>query len=193
MDLGAVDPTAVHGAVGHALTNDLATLGAIETALDEHARERATRRDRPPPSGGRLVARRQAGGLGARAGDASTARPVRPPDRRVPCPRRRTRRRLPRDRHAARDRVRRMDATTAATAISANGIDSRTPSSQRTDGSSCASRIDGSRLDPRMWRTRSGARSSAGSTHPLPDRVLVVHPLSDTGPDGPGPASTGRQ
>ncbi|MGB3734263.1 MAG: DUF559 domain-containing protein [Ilumatobacter sp.] len=39
VDLGAVDPTAVHGAVGHALTNDLATLGAIETALDEHARK----------------------------------------------------------------------------------------------------------------------------------------------------------
>lgn len=39
VDLGAVDPDAVHGAVGHALTNDLATLGAIETTLDQHGRK----------------------------------------------------------------------------------------------------------------------------------------------------------
>lgn len=38
VDLGAVAPEAVHGAVGHALTNDLASLSAIETALVEHAR-----------------------------------------------------------------------------------------------------------------------------------------------------------
>ncbi len=38
VDLGAVDAEAVHGAVGHALTNDLATLGAIETTLEQHAR-----------------------------------------------------------------------------------------------------------------------------------------------------------
>lgn len=37
VDLGAVAPDAVHGAVGHALTNDLASLAAIETALVEHA------------------------------------------------------------------------------------------------------------------------------------------------------------
>ena len=37
VDLGAVAPHAVHGAVGHALTNDLATLPAVETALVEHA------------------------------------------------------------------------------------------------------------------------------------------------------------
>lgn len=39
VDLGAVDPDAVHGAVGHALTNDLATLGAIETTIAQHARK----------------------------------------------------------------------------------------------------------------------------------------------------------
>ncbi len=39
VDLGAVDSDAVHGAVGHALTNDLATLGAIETTLAHHARK----------------------------------------------------------------------------------------------------------------------------------------------------------
>lgn len=38
IDLGAVAPDAVNGAVGHALTNDLASLPAIETALAEHAR-----------------------------------------------------------------------------------------------------------------------------------------------------------
>lgn len=37
VDLGAVDPDSVHGAVGHALTNDLASLSAIETALTDHA------------------------------------------------------------------------------------------------------------------------------------------------------------
>ncbi len=39
VDLGAVAPEAVHGAVGHALTNRLATLAAIETALHRHARK----------------------------------------------------------------------------------------------------------------------------------------------------------
>ncbi|MFT4656304.1 MAG: very-short-patch-repair endonuclease [Ilumatobacter sp.] len=38
VDLGAVAPRHVHGAVGHALTNDLATLEAIETVLFSHAR-----------------------------------------------------------------------------------------------------------------------------------------------------------
>lgn len=38
LDLGAVDADAVHGAVGHCLTNRLATFGAIESALDQHAR-----------------------------------------------------------------------------------------------------------------------------------------------------------
>lgn len=38
VDLGAVDPDAVDGAVGHALTNGLATLGAIEATLAQHAR-----------------------------------------------------------------------------------------------------------------------------------------------------------
>lgn len=37
LDLGAVAEPDVHGAVGHALTNDLASLDAIETALGEHA------------------------------------------------------------------------------------------------------------------------------------------------------------
>ncbi len=39
VDLGAVDADAVHGAVGHALTNDLVTLDAIEAALAGHARQ----------------------------------------------------------------------------------------------------------------------------------------------------------
>lgn len=39
VDLGAVDRAAVHGAVGHALTNDLATLDAIESTLGQHARK----------------------------------------------------------------------------------------------------------------------------------------------------------
>jgi len=38
VDLGAVAPDAVHGAVGHALTNDLASLDALETTLTAHAR-----------------------------------------------------------------------------------------------------------------------------------------------------------
>ncbi|MGA9277556.1 DUF559 domain-containing protein [Ilumatobacter sp.] len=38
LDLGAVAPHDVHGAVGHALTNDLATIDAIETVLQQHAR-----------------------------------------------------------------------------------------------------------------------------------------------------------
>jgi very-short-patch-repair endonuclease len=38
IDLGAVAPDAVHGAVGHALTNKLATIAAIETTLIGHAR-----------------------------------------------------------------------------------------------------------------------------------------------------------
>ena len=38
LDLGAVAPEAVHGAVGHALANELANLSAIETALQQHAR-----------------------------------------------------------------------------------------------------------------------------------------------------------
>jgi len=37
LDLGAEAEADVHGAVGHALTNDLASLDAIETALIEHA------------------------------------------------------------------------------------------------------------------------------------------------------------
>lgn len=39
LDLGAVAPHLVHGAVGHSLTNDLASIAAIETALLEHARK----------------------------------------------------------------------------------------------------------------------------------------------------------
>jgi len=39
VDLGAASPDAVHGAVGHALTNRLATLDAMESALDQHARK----------------------------------------------------------------------------------------------------------------------------------------------------------
>ena len=39
IDLGAVAPDAVHGAVGHALTNGLATLDAIESTLHQHARQ----------------------------------------------------------------------------------------------------------------------------------------------------------
>lgn len=39
VDLGAVAPDAVHGAVGHALTNDLASLNAIESALVAHAKQ----------------------------------------------------------------------------------------------------------------------------------------------------------
>jgi very-short-patch-repair endonuclease len=38
LDLGAVDPAALHGAVGHAITTNLATLGALEIAAAEHAR-----------------------------------------------------------------------------------------------------------------------------------------------------------
>ena len=38
IDLGAVAPTMVHGAVGHALANDLASLDAIESTLLAHAR-----------------------------------------------------------------------------------------------------------------------------------------------------------
>ncbi|WP_041298385.1 DUF559 domain-containing protein [Ilumatobacter coccineus] len=38
LDLGAVDRPAVSGAVGHAITNDLATLDALETVVVEHAR-----------------------------------------------------------------------------------------------------------------------------------------------------------
>jgi very-short-patch-repair endonuclease len=37
LDLGAVAPDHVHGAVGHVLTHDLASLEAIETTLNEHA------------------------------------------------------------------------------------------------------------------------------------------------------------
>ena len=39
VDLGAEAPDAVHGAVGHAITNRLATLDAIESALDRHAKK----------------------------------------------------------------------------------------------------------------------------------------------------------
>ncbi len=39
IDLGAVDAGAVHGAVGHALTTDLASLGAIQTTVIEHSRQ----------------------------------------------------------------------------------------------------------------------------------------------------------
>ena len=38
VDLGAVAPDAVHGAVGHALTTELVSLSAIETACGEHSR-----------------------------------------------------------------------------------------------------------------------------------------------------------
>ncbi|WP_040491012.1 DUF559 domain-containing protein [Ilumatobacter nonamiensis] len=38
LDLGAVAADDVHGAVGHALTNDLASIAAIETVLQQHAR-----------------------------------------------------------------------------------------------------------------------------------------------------------
>jgi very-short-patch-repair endonuclease len=38
IDLGAVDPDGLHGAVGHAIATNLASLTAIETALAEHAR-----------------------------------------------------------------------------------------------------------------------------------------------------------
>ena len=38
LDLGAVDPAALHGAVGHAITTNLATLDALEFAAAEHAR-----------------------------------------------------------------------------------------------------------------------------------------------------------
>jgi very-short-patch-repair endonuclease len=38
LDLGAVDPAALHGAVGHAITTNLATLDALEIAAAEHAR-----------------------------------------------------------------------------------------------------------------------------------------------------------
>jgi very-short-patch-repair endonuclease len=38
LDLGAVDPDALHGAVGHAITTNLVTLDALEVAAAEHAR-----------------------------------------------------------------------------------------------------------------------------------------------------------
>ena len=38
LDLGAVDPPALHGAVGHAITTNLASLDALEFAAAEHAR-----------------------------------------------------------------------------------------------------------------------------------------------------------
>ena len=38
VDLGAVAPDAVHGAVGHVLTNRLAPIESLETAVREHAR-----------------------------------------------------------------------------------------------------------------------------------------------------------
>ena len=38
IDLGAVDPSGVHAAVGHAVATRLASLGAIERAVGEHAR-----------------------------------------------------------------------------------------------------------------------------------------------------------
>ena len=37
LDLGAVDPSAVHDAIGHALTTDLCTLGAFERTVIEHS------------------------------------------------------------------------------------------------------------------------------------------------------------
>lgn len=38
LDLGAVDPDALHSAVGHAITTNLVTLDALEVAAGEHAR-----------------------------------------------------------------------------------------------------------------------------------------------------------
>lgn len=38
LDLGAVDPDALHDAVGHAITTNLVTLDALEVAAAEHAR-----------------------------------------------------------------------------------------------------------------------------------------------------------
>lgn len=38
LDLGAVDPEGLHGAVGHAITTNLVTLHALEVAAAEHAR-----------------------------------------------------------------------------------------------------------------------------------------------------------
>jgi very-short-patch-repair endonuclease len=38
IDLGAVDPGGLHAAVGHALATNLASLGAIESAVADHAR-----------------------------------------------------------------------------------------------------------------------------------------------------------
>jgi len=38
LDLGAVDPETLHGAVGHAITTNLVTLDALEIAAAEHAR-----------------------------------------------------------------------------------------------------------------------------------------------------------
>ena len=38
LDLGAVDPGALHGAVGHAITTNLVSLDALEIAAAEHAR-----------------------------------------------------------------------------------------------------------------------------------------------------------
>ena len=39
VDLGAVDPGGLHGAVGHALATDLASLEAIQAAVVDHARQ----------------------------------------------------------------------------------------------------------------------------------------------------------
>jgi very-short-patch-repair endonuclease len=39
IDLGAVDPDGLHDAVGHALSTNLVTLSAIQTAVTEHARQ----------------------------------------------------------------------------------------------------------------------------------------------------------
>jgi very-short-patch-repair endonuclease len=38
LDLGAIDPGSLHDAVGHAITTNLATLDALDTAAAEHAR-----------------------------------------------------------------------------------------------------------------------------------------------------------
>ncbi len=38
LDLGAVDPEGLHGAVGHAITTNLVTLDALDVAVGEHAR-----------------------------------------------------------------------------------------------------------------------------------------------------------
>jgi len=39
IDLGAVDPAGLHGAVGHAIATNLASLMAIDTAVADHARQ----------------------------------------------------------------------------------------------------------------------------------------------------------